>query len=238
LAVGPFLRTHETPRSFVPQPIALSSEMMIGASFIVLLFACNGMVASAWQHLHMSAVLPTTTTTSSASRRVSPPRTKAELKEEFFTNDNGLVKFGSLQVSQQRACYGSFFVSDHAHTACVLAFQTVEASIPGASAESLRSYLHTDPTRIIYACWDRKNLEKLDDGLFRIFLKDQKVPVLTHAYHGTCCQCAHSYCLTLLVLRATVVYTAVYISCTQLVTTAAVSSHICLHHIHVYISCL
>jgi hypothetical protein len=201
--LGHFLRTHETPRTFVPQLGATSSEMMIGASLIVLLFACNGMLASAWQHLKMSAVL-STTTTSSASRRVAPPRTKAELKEEFFTNDNGLVKFGSLQVSPQRACYGSFFVSDHAHTACVLAFQTVEASIPGASAESLRSYLHTDPTRIIYACWDRKNLEKLDDGLFRIFLKDQKVLNLTHAYHGACCQSAHTYCSMQLVLDASI----------------------------------
>ena len=82
---------------------------MIGASLIVLLFAYNGADVSAWQHLSMSAVLPTTPTkTTSASRRVSPPpRTKAELKEEFFTADNGLVKFGSLQVSPKCPCSGA-----------------------------------------------------------------------------------------------------------------------------------
>ena len=66
--------------------------------------------------------------------------------------------------------------------------QVVEASIPGATADSLHRYLHTDPSRIMYACWDREYLERQNDELFKIFLKEQQVCLNTdtNSYSNTC----------------------------------------------------
>jgi hypothetical protein len=59
--------------------------------------------------------------------------------------------------------------------AAPLSAQLVEAVIPGANASAMYKYLHDEPGRIIYACWDRKALESISDDTFRLFLRDQKV---------------------------------------------------------------
>ncbi|CAM9636980.1 unnamed protein product [Ectocarpus sp. 8 AP-2014] len=82
-----------------------------------------------------------------ASSVAPAPRTKAEkTSEQFKLKDGGMVEFGSGQ--------------------------RVEASISGAPLESMLEYI-SEPSRIVYACWEHKDITDMGDGVFRMAFRGQ-----------------------------------------------------------------
>lgn len=50
--------------------------------------------------------------------------------------------------------------------------QRVEASISGAPLENMREYV-SDPSRIVYACWEHRDITRMGDGVFRMAFRGQ-----------------------------------------------------------------
>ena len=47
-----------------------------------------------------------------------------------------------------------------------------QASISGAPLENMKEYI-SDPSRIVYACWEHKDITRMGDGVFRMAFTGQ-----------------------------------------------------------------
>ncbi|CAN0401387.1 unnamed protein product, partial [Hapterophycus canaliculatus] len=47
-----------------------------------------------------------------------------------------------------------------------------QASIPAAPLESMQAYI-SDPSRIVFACWEHKDITRMEDGVFRMAFRGQ-----------------------------------------------------------------
>jgi hypothetical protein len=128
------------------------SRSSCGVMFVVAAAAAALFLreAQAWGPPAMP-MLRMSAASTAGTRRLPPPRCKASTREEYFTKlGEGKVKFGGVQ--------------------------DVHAALPQASPADLQEYLYGQPDRIIYACWDNKYLEYLEEqGVYRIYLKSFEV---------------------------------------------------------------
>ncbi|CAM9176487.1 unnamed protein product [Chrysoparadoxa australica] len=85
----------------------------------------------------------------SRTYRPSPARSRAEVKEEYFSKEGPSIRFGSRQ--------------------------SVIATLPQAPLDDVQAYLLEDPGQVVGACWDRTSTNRLSDEVFRLKLKTIKV---------------------------------------------------------------